>query len=110
MTRDDIAHVEIDAAGRLHVVPRTQAFPYIWREAMEVAWDPERNSLRSPKPREWSYAQWYVQLLEAARQQGVHLAPTASTAWGNVDEDQRAGFLQQEADWLARRPGGTERS
>jgi hypothetical protein len=33
MKRDAIVKVEIDEAGRLHVVPASQEFPYIYREA-----------------------------------------------------------------------------
>jgi len=67
MGRDEIAEIEIDAAGQLHVVPASQAFPYIHREAMEVHWDPERNSLHSPPPRKWSYTRWFQQILAASK-------------------------------------------
>jgi hypothetical protein len=106
--RDGIAAVAVDDSGRLHVYPRTETFPYIWREAMEVYWDVTRNSLHSPVPREWSHADWFVQLLEAARQQGVHLAVDTRTEWRNIDATVRERFLEQEAAWLAKRPGGTK--
>ena len=75
MDRDEIAEIVIDAAGQLHVVPASHAFPYIYREAMEVHWDPERHSLYSPPPREWSYSRWFQQILVAAREQGCELYP-----------------------------------
>jgi len=94
MERDTIAVVEIDQAGQLHVVPSSHSFPYIYREAMEIDWDPERRSLRSPKPREWSYARWYEQILAVAREQGWHLSATASTRWVNVDPGVKTMLLQ----------------
>ena len=94
MERDTIAVVEIDEAGQLHVVPSNHSFPYIYREGMEVGWDPERRSLHSPRPREWSYARWYEQILAAAREQGWDLSATASTRWVNVEPGVKAMFLQ----------------
>ena len=68
MTTDRIAELAIDDAGRLCVKPTTATFPFIWREAMEVHWDPHGGFLYSPKPREWSYADWLRQILSAAKE------------------------------------------
>jgi hypothetical protein len=56
--------------------------------------DSERRSLHSPKPRDWSYARWYQQILAAAREQGCELRPTASTKWVNIDPGVKAELLQ----------------
>ena len=84
MVQDAIAKVEIDADGRLHVVPARCSFPLIYREAMEVHWDGERRSLHCPRPREWSYFRWFQQILAAAREQGVRLKISENTEWLNV--------------------------
>jgi len=97
MQRDAIADIEIDATGQLHVVPASSTFPYIYREAMEVHWNPERSSLYSPVPREWSYARWFEQIIAAAREQGCLLHLTASTSWRNIPESVKAEFLQVAA-------------
>lgn len=94
MSRDEIAEIAIDAAGQLHIVPSTHAFPYIYREAMEVHWDAERHSLYSPPPREWSYTRWFQQILAAAQAQGCELYPGGGTSWLNVAENAKAEFLQ----------------
>ena len=94
MERDTIAELEIDATGKLHVVPSTLAFQYIYREAMEVHWDEVRRSLHSPKPREWSYARWFQQILAAAREQNCELRIAANTKWLNIDPGVKAEFLQ----------------
>ena len=94
MERDTIAEVEIDTTGKLHVVPSTHAFPYIYREAMEVHWDSARHSLYSPTPREWSYSHWFQQILDAAREQGCELQLASSTKWLNIDEGVKSELLE----------------
>ena len=94
MERDTIAELEIDIAGKLHVVPSSHAFPHIYREAMEVDWDSARGSLYSPTPREWSYSRWLQQILAAAREQGCELQLAASTKWFNIDPGVKAELLQ----------------
>ena len=84
MDEDLIAAVEIDSQRRLHVVPATRTFPYVYREAMEVAWDTARLSLHSPPPKEWSYGRWLQQILAAAAAQGVELALSPGTRWIGV--------------------------
>ena len=90
MTTDSIAEVGIDEQERLYVRPATAAFPYIYREAVEVHWEPGRHHLYSPKPREWSYLRWFQQIISAAELQAYDLRLTNSTAWSNVSSDLRA--------------------
>jgi hypothetical protein len=94
MERDTIAELEIDTVGKLHVVPPTHAFPYIYREAMEVHWDTVRRSLYSPTPRAWSYSRWFQQIITAAREQGCELQLAASTKWLNIDPGLKSELLQ----------------
>ena len=94
MELETIAELEIDTAGKLHVVPSTRVFPYIYREAMEVHWDPARRSLYSPTPRDWPYSHWFQQILDAAREQGYELRLSASTKWLNIDPGVKAELLQ----------------
>jgi hypothetical protein len=96
MDTDIIDEVSIDAEGRLHVKPASAAFPQIYREAMEVHWDPGSRTLYSPTPREWSYARWFKQILAAAKEQSCHLQLSKSTQWRNVPQP-----VQDEiAAWL----------
>jgi hypothetical protein len=90
MRQDTIAKIEIDADGKLHIVPATSSFPYIYREAMEVHWDAGRRSLYSPKPRDWSYCRWLQQIIAAAREQGVSLNLSPTTEWLNIDPAAKA--------------------
>ncbi len=94
MERDSIAELEIDAIGKLHVVPSTHVFPHIYREAMGVHWDATRHSLYSPTPQEWSYSRWLQQILAAAREQDCELQLAASTKWLNINPSVKAELLQ----------------
>ena len=101
MKRDVVARIEIDSDGRLHVVPASATFPYIWREAMEVHWDADRRSLYAPPPREWSRARWLRQVLDAAREQGCELLLTEQTEWSGIELTVRREMIHE-----VRSPGG----
>ena len=94
MERVTISQVEIDGDGQLHVVPADRSFAYIYREGMEVQWDAARTSLHSPKPREWSYARWFKQILAAARAQDCQLELSSNTRWLNIDAGLKEQFIQ----------------
>lgn len=93
MTHDEIAEVEIDGIGQLRVKPVHATFPYIYREGMEVHWDPTCKVLYSPKPREWTYLRWFEPILVAAAQQDCQLQLSAGTRWLNVDRTIRNEIL-----------------
>jgi hypothetical protein len=97
MKTDKINRVDIDEAGCLHVVPATHSFPYIYREAMEIQWDPARGSLYAPAQREWSKRRWLQQILAAAKQQGCELHFTQETQWGEVDPELNDLTMESES-------------
>lgn len=70
-------------------MPQSARFPYVYREAMEVHWDATGNYLFGPRPREWSYIDWFRQILKAASTQGCSLVVAGTTRWSNVPEDLR---------------------
>jgi hypothetical protein len=89
MVKDEVASIAIDDQGRLRVSPLSASFPYIYREAMEVGWDASGKFLFSPSPREWSYGQWFQQIVAATKEQGYELVLSAATAWENVPDTVR---------------------
>lgn len=95
-TTDAIEAVGIDDSGSLWVKPTTAAFPYIYREAMEVHWDAEQLRLYSPKPRDWSYVDWFKQIKDAALEQGVKLTLERTTSWSNIDDDLQKAITASE--------------
>lgn len=66
MQDETIAEVGVDEEGRPYVRPSAMSFDYIYRAAMEVHWDAVEGRLFSPKPREWTYTQWFAQIVAAA--------------------------------------------
>jgi hypothetical protein len=85
MRTDEIKGIGIDEDGVLWVKPATTTFPYIYREAMDVRWDEQRQCLYSHKPRDWSYVDWFIRIREAAKEQGVALVFGSITCWSNID-------------------------
>ena len=90
MEVDCITEISMDEAGRLLIKPARTAFLHIWREAAEVHWDTAHKALYSPKPREWSYADWYRHILDIAQDQGCKLLLTDATQWINIPPELHA--------------------
>lgn len=91
MTEETISEIGVDDDGRLFVRPSRSSFDHIHRAAMEVNWDPSKHRLFSPKPREWSHARWFAQILAAAADEyGVRLRLSADTEWTDVPDLARA--------------------
>jgi hypothetical protein len=89
---DQITEVGIDEQERLYVRPATATFPQIYREAREVHWDAAASRLHSPTPREWSYARWFRQIVEAADAYGQPLSLTPATIWVNLPDELKTEF------------------
>ena len=51
---------------------------------MEVHWDNDGKYLFSPKPREWSYLDWFKQIIAAAKEQSCSLIFNEDTIWANI--------------------------
>lgn len=97
MAQENIAEVGIDEVGRLYVRPTSTSFDYIYRAAMEVKWDAANRRLSSPKPREWTYLDWFKQIVAAAADEyGTALRVTPDTGWTDVPAE-----LQDEIEGLA---------
>ena len=88
-----IEEITIDAAGRLLVRPVLKTgtdFAFIYRAAVGVNWDPRSASLVAPKPKEWSYIDWFRNIIAAVRSEyGDQLTLSSETEWSNVPSDLR---------------------
>ncbi len=98
MYDDAISEMGIDSKDRLYIIPLSQKFPYIYREAMEVHWDSKGGFLYSPKPREWSYFDWYRQIISAVKEQGCTLYITEKTKWVNIPNGLKAEIEALDAN------------
>ena len=66
----------------------------IWRSATEVHWDTTMKCLFSPKPRGWSYYQWYGHIVDIVRDEyGCNLSVTDHTKWVNIPDQLRSQIL-----------------
>ena len=57
----------------------------IYREAVEVHWNGEDRYLYSPKPRDWSYFDWFRHILTTAGD----LKLDENTRWTNIPKQLR---------------------
>lgn len=89
MSEDLISEIGFDGRGGLLVKPASTKFPYIYREAMEVSWEPNGAYLYGPRPRDWSIADWFRQICTAAAKQGTVLLLSEKTRWIDVPGDVR---------------------
>lgn len=86
MRNDIISKVSIDEDGRLCIWPVQERFDLIYRSAAEVHWDRDGKFLFSPRPREWSYLDWFQQIVSVALDEyGVRLSTSPETEWVNVE-------------------------
>ena len=96
MNSDNIKRIEIDEDGKLHLVTEEEKFTLIYRTATEVHWDPAKHSLYSPKPRDWSYLQWFDQIRNVAEKECYcKLYLTEKTEWLNVPSDLKNDIISR---------------
>jgi hypothetical protein len=90
MRQDTILEIGLDKLERLYIKPKTERFPMIYRSACEVHWDNDVLYLSSPKPREWSYLDWYKHIYSLI-QTGYDCKLTLSTEtnWINIKDTLR---------------------
>jgi hypothetical protein len=88
IAQDKITKVEIDDSGRLHLKPEKSKFILIYRTATEVHWDDKKMTLYSPRPRDWSYLDWYLHIIGVAKTEcSVALKLTDETEWININDE-----------------------
>jgi hypothetical protein len=94
MTTDSIAEIGIDEKRQLFARPSTARFPYIYREALDIHWEPKGDYLYATEPSDWNYLECFQHIIGAAAVQryDLHLAP--STAWSNVPAELSAQIRQ----------------
>lgn len=98
MQTDDIKEIMIDESGRLRIYPSKEKLSMIWRSATEVHWDVEGSFLYSPKPREWSYLDWFKHIINVIKNEtNCQLIPTENTLWVNIP----TSLKEEMANWIA---------
>ncbi|XOV72149.1 MAG: hypothetical protein ACFHW5_02925 [Verrucomicrobiota bacterium] len=95
MNTDPIAEVAIDEQGRLLITPTSNTYPMIYREGTEVHWDSKGRYLYSPKPREWSYLDWFKHIVDTVGD----LTLSTGTRWKNIPDN----FRKSAEEWVITR-------
>jgi len=97
MAFDDILEIGIDENGRLFIKPEKNKFTLIYRSATEVHWDENKDFLYSPKPREWTYLDWYRHIVSAIEiEYGCKLIIRPNTKWISIPEDLKQEIKKKE--------------
>lgn len=87
-TQDEIVELGIDKYERLFIRPKNKRFTLIYRTATEVHWDEKELFLYSPKPREWSYYDWFRHIIDVADKEcNSKLILTHRTIWTNIENN-----------------------
>lgn len=94
MKEDKIIEIGIDDKERLYIKPFSNNYSMIYREGVEVNWDSECQFLYSPKPREWSYFDWYCHIIDTAESDSNSLMISSETQWSNIPEELRSEIEQ----------------
>jgi hypothetical protein len=90
MELEHVREVAIDQSSHLLVWPTKAEFRQVYRAAMGVQWDEERRCLSAPPPDEWSYSDWYRQIVAAvADEYRQHLIVGPETIWTNISAELR---------------------
>ena len=101
MGSDNILEVGIDQEGRLFIKPEKSKFPLIYRSATEVHWDNRKNILYSPKPREWSYIDWYRYIVTTVNSEcGCKLKLTSETIWISIPDTIKQELLVNNSNHI----------
>lgn len=88
MGYEEVSEIGIGQDGRLYLRPKKNKFPLIYRAAMEVQWDEEANVLWAPKRGDWSYPDWFKQVVASVESEyGTTLRLNEKTKWSNISED-----------------------
>jgi hypothetical protein len=97
MTIDKILEVGIDDKERLFIKPDKERFTLIYRTATEVHWATNGLFLYSPKPREWTYFDWFRQITGVTETEcNCKLILTDQTLWTNVSEELKQQIIEYQ--------------
>ncbi|WP_414692250.1 hypothetical protein [Pedobacter sp. CFBP9032] len=95
MKTDVIIEICIDSQERLCIKPSTARLVLIYRTATEVHWDANGHFLFSPKPREWTYLDWYIHINEVVSNECHYkLVLSDETIWTNIPEKLKRQIIE----------------
>ena len=97
MRQDSILEISIDENGRLQIRPEKEKFGLIYRSATEVHWDSKGLFLYSPRPREWTYLDWYKQIVSTIwTEYSCKLNLKNETSWTLIPKELKQSIIDFE--------------
>ena len=101
MRRDNILEISIDENGRLQFKPKKEKFALIYRSATEVHWDDKGLFLYSPRPREWTYLDWYKNIVSTIwTEYRCKLNLKNETSWTLIPEELKQSIIDfEKTNW-----------
>lgn len=95
MKTDNILEIGIDDKDRLYIKPEKERFTQIYRTATEVHWDNGNFFLYSPKPREWTYFDWFKHMITVIETEcNCKLILTGKTIWTNIPSELKKQIIE----------------
>lgn len=95
MISDEIIEIGIDDLERLYIKPKVQKFTLIYRTATEVHWDAKNSFLYSPKPKDWTYLDWYKHITKVTKDEcSCELLLNDNTIFININSDLKNEILK----------------
>jgi hypothetical protein len=92
----EVKQIWIDSEGRLCVQLADESLDlsHIYRaSASGVEWNEQLRAVCSPVPNEWSYADWFIQIVEDARNEyGIDVVLASATEWSGISTESRAAI------------------
>lgn len=82
-----ISKIEIAKNGEMFIVLASGGkshYHMIYREAAEVYWDEVRKGFKTPKPRQWTYKEWFEHVIKVAANCSIFLELSNKTRFINV--------------------------
>jgi len=97
MNIDSISEIGIADKERLYIKPADERFVFIYRTATEVHWDNKRLFLYSPKPREWTYFDWFKHITGITETEcNCKLVLTGQTIWINIPDQLKQQIIEYQ--------------
>lgn len=82
---------------RLFIKPEKERFTLIYRTATEDHWDNNGLFLYSPKPREWTYFDWFRQITGVTETEcSCKLILTDETKWTNISNELKRQIIEHQ--------------
>ena len=95
MKVDEIIEIGIDELERLYLKPKNETFTLIYRTATEVHWDNQNQFLYTPKPKDWSYLDWYKHIIKVTKEECYcDLILNEKTIFKNINSELKEAILK----------------